>query len=100
MSKSLVVINSSPANSCGACASGGCSTCGPTLVQKGAAPMTRRSFGYATLVGSAAAFLTGCSKQEGSAPASAPEASAPAAPALSSDLEVVKQAKGPIMTTL
>jgi len=97
VSKSLVVLNS-PAASCGTCAPHGCSSCSPSPQQNSPSIVTRRGFGYATLV-SAGLLLTGCTKNE--APVSAAQPPAPAAaPPLSPDLAVVQQSKGPIMTTL
>jgi len=84
----------------GACNSGECGTCG--LESKKSDGLSRRDFGCAAITAVAASVLAGCSsgpkqteqKAEPAAPA------APAAPAMSADLEVVKKAKGPIMTTL
>src|SRR5262249_11297416 len=97
VSKSLVVLNSAAA-SCGTCAPHGCSSCSPSPQQNSPSIVTRRGFGYATLV-SAGLLLTGCTKNE--TPVSAAQPLAPAAaPPLSPDLAVVQQSKGPIMTTL
>jgi len=98
MKESLVVLNSN-ASSCGTCASSGCSTCEPKPEPKSPLVVTRRSFGFAALV-SAGALLTGCSDRSSSAPEGAAAAAPPAAPALSPELAVVQQSKGPIMTTL
>src|SRR3954463_6539675 len=68
------------------------------------AGLDRRKFIMRSAVISAAAVMTGCSTQEtaSKAPAPPPAAAAPPAPAvpLSPDLDVVKKAKGPVMTTL
>ena len=53
-----------------------------------------------TAIFGATAVLTGCAAPTEQQVASAPPAPAPAAPALSEDLDVVKKAKGPVMTTL
>lgn len=64
----------------------------------------RRTFMMRSAVVGAAAVMTGCSPSSEQAvasntpPAQAPKA--PAGPPLSADLEVVKKAKGPVMTTL
>ncbi len=61
----------------------------------------RRGFMMRTAVLGAAAVITGCKGPDKEQAAAAPPASspAPAAP-LSQDLEVVKKAKGPVMTTI
>jgi L-serine dehydratase len=61
----------------------------------------RRAFLMRSAVIGATAVIAGCSRSsepQVAAPAAAPPA--PAAPPLSPDLEVVKKAKGPVMTTL
>src|SRR5262245_41178416 len=66
----------------------------------------RRAFMMRSAVVGAAAVISGCSgssQPERSAATSAPAPAAPAqpaAPALSADLDVVKKAKGPVMTVL
>jgi len=60
------------------------------------AVLSRRDLGRGVLVASASALLTGCSGKESTEKV----VQAPAAPALSPDLAVVQQSKGPIMTTL
>src|SRR5215472_11091494 len=97
MQKTLNVISSS-GSTCGSCSSGGCRTCGPAPA-KNKAPqiLSRREFGYAALAASAGTLLAGCSQQK---PAETVTQSPSAAPALSPDLAVVQQSKGPIMTTL
>src|SRR5215467_11387743 len=61
----------------------------------------RRTFMMRSAVIGAAAVITGCSRSEPekAAAAVAPPPAVPAPP-LSADLEVVKKAKGPVMTTL
>jgi L-serine dehydratase len=62
----------------------------------------RRSFLMRSAVLGATAVIAGCSPQQApapAAPAAAPPAPKPAA-GMSEDLEVVKKAKGPVMTTL
>jgi len=95
MEKSLKIIGNS-GSTCGTCSSTGCGTCAPTPPLS-KAPLSRREFGYAALVASAGTLLAGCSEQKPTEQASQP---APPVPALSPDLEVVKESKGPIMTTL
>jgi L-serine dehydratase len=77
---------------CGACA----------LESKKGGGFSRRDFGCAALTAVAASVLTGCTGGQKQAEQKA-EPAAPAAPAaapMSQDLDVVKKAKGPIMTTL
>ena len=85
-------------SACGDCHTTGCGTCGPT-VQRSEAPsvLTRRDLGKTVLAASFGALLTGCSSKQ---PAETAAQATPPAPALSPDLAVVKQSKGPIMTTL
>ena len=70
------------------------------------AGLDRRAFILRSAVAGAAAVMTGCAPpREGAAATAAPGAQAPApapatAPPLSPDLQVVKKAKGPVMTTL
>src|SRR5262245_37437894 len=63
----------------------------------------RRSFLMRAAVGSAAAVMTGCStspeEKTAKAVATLPQA-APSTPPLSADLNVVKQEKGPVLTTV
>lgn len=97
MQKLLNVIGNL-GSTCGDCHTTTCGTCG-TTVQKSEAPsvLTRRDLGKTVLAASVGALLTGCSpKQSAETTAQA----APPAPALSPDLAVVKNSKGPIMTTL
>ena len=73
----------------------------PAVIPAG---LDRRRFIMRSAVISAAAVLNGCTRAEteSKAPAPTPAAAAPQAPAvpLSPDLDVVKKAKGPVMTTL
>jgi L-serine dehydratase len=71
------------------------------------AGVDRRSFLMRSATIGAAAVLTGCTTQEKTAqvggetpPAPSPAQAALAAPPLSDDLDVVKRAKGPVMTVL
>jgi L-serine dehydratase len=84
----------------GACASGECGSCG--VESKKSDGLSRRDFGYAALTAAAASVLAGCSggPKQTEQKAEPAQPAAPAAPAMSQDLEVVKKAKGPIMTTL
>jgi L-serine dehydratase len=87
----------------GACGNGECGTCEfESEISKKGNGLSRRDFGCAALTAVAASVLTGCSggskQAEQEAAPAAP--AAPPAPAMSADLEVVKKAKGPIMTTL
>lgn len=97
MQKLLHVLNT-VTSTCGDCHSTGCGACEPTpQIRQAPAVVTRRQFGYASFATSAAALLAGCSEQK---PSETVIQSAPAAPELSPDLQVVKESKGPIMTTL
>jgi len=104
MGDSLSVINA-PASGCGTCSTTGCGTCAPEPSKNPApAKLSRREFGYAALIASAGTILAGGSKEKAAAQASTP---APAlndgdvnAVSLSPDLEIVKESKGTIMTTL
>ena len=63
----------------------------------------RRAFLMRSAVVGAAAVIVGCSpsKEQAAAPAAAPAPPPPqAAPPMSADLNVVKKAKGPVMTTI
>jgi L-serine dehydratase len=71
----------------------------------GEAPVDRRDFMVRSAVAGALAVIAGCSKADvdSKPPATAAAPAAPAqpqGPPLSPDLEVVKKAKGPVMTTL
>jgi L-serine dehydratase len=76
-------------------------TLNPTEVPPG---VDRRAFMMRTAVVGAAAVMAGCAPpapQQSTPPATAPPAPTPQqGPALSPDLDVVKKAKGPVMTTL
>jgi len=97
MEKLLNVIGSSP-SACAGCRPTTCGTCGST-VRKSEPPavLTRRDLGRGVLAASVATLLTGCTGKESGENVAQP---APSAPALSPDLAVVQQSKGPIMTTL
>ena len=99
MSELLKVIGNTVSD-CGDCNTSGCGTCRPAE-RKVVAPtnLSRRVFGQTVLAASASALLTGCSPPKTPETASAP-APAPATPALSPELAVVQNSKGPIMTTL
>ena len=66
------------------------------------AGVDRRTFMMRSAVLGAATVITGCTptKEQVAATAQAPAPSAPQAPPMSADLDVVKKAKGPVMTTL
>jgi L-serine dehydratase len=87
-------------NASGACGSGDCGTCGVEAIRNDG--LSRRAFGCAAITAVAASVLTGCSggQKQAEQKAAAPAPAAPPAPEMSQDLEVVKKAKGPIMTTL
>ena len=68
-------------------------------VDEAPAGVDRRMFLMRSAAIGAAAVMTGCTVEEKKA-AVAPAPTAPAAPGLSPDLEVVKQEKGPVMTVL
>jgi L-serine dehydratase len=97
METSLKIIGGS-GTTCGHCASTKCGTCTTTVVpDKAPAVISRRDFGYAALLASASTLLAGCSQQK---PAEQASQAPSTVPALPSDLGVVQQSKGPIMTTL
>ena len=93
------IIGSS--SSCGTCVDSSCTTCGTSLAKpKPRSEISRRQFGGTVLGASAAALLAGCTtKKSAETPTEDSSQTAPA-PALSPDLEVAKQSKGPIMTVL
>jgi L-serine dehydratase len=96
MEVSLKVISNS-GSECGGCNSTGCGGCGSvSSTSKDHASLSRREFGYFAVMASASAVLTGCSQQ----PAETTVQPSSPAPALSPDLAVVQQSKGPILTTL
>src|SRR5690349_8856919 len=100
----LLKVISDSGGACGGCKTTGCGTCGPAPSTSSVqVSLSRRDFGFSALAASAGVLLAGCSKSQPTDQASQPAtAPAPAAqPAgLSPDLEVVKESKGPIMTTL
>ena len=97
MANLLKVINSS-GHACGSCHTTTCGTCGTEAPKTEPRPaLSRRDLGRGMLVASVSALLTGCSQKESTEKA---VAAVPDAPALSPDLAVVQQSKGPIMTTL
>jgi L-serine dehydratase len=81
---------------CGSCNTGTCSTCASTNDQSPA--LSRRELGKTILGASAFVLLAGCGGKKATEQAS--NAPTPGGPPLSPDLEVVKESKGPIMTTL
>lgn len=103
MEESLTIINDSGSTR-GSCNSTGCGTCAPApSASEAPATLSRREFGVATLFASAGTLLSGCSKSPAPEQAAQPAPASPAqgsAPMLSPDLEVVKESKSPIMTTL
>ena len=103
MGELLKVVNTA-GSGCGGCHSTGCGTCSPAPAKTAApATLSRREFGYAALIASAGTILGGCSKEQPAEQASqptAPSATTAPASALSPDPELVRESKGPIMTTL
>jgi L-serine dehydratase len=97
--QTLLNIIGNVGSTCGDCHTTSCGTCGPTPKSEAPSVITRRDLGKSVLAASMAALLTGCSTKE-PAETTAQPAPAPSAPALSPDLAVVQQSKGPIMTTL
>ena len=100
MDKLLKVINS-PASGCGSCHTTGCGTC-TTEAPKSEVRTTfsRRDLGRGILAASVSTLLVGCSDKASTEKAVEATPASPAPPALSPDLAVVQQSKGPIMTTL
>jgi L-serine dehydratase len=96
MQKLLNIIGN-VGSTCRDCHTASCGTCGPTPKSEAPSVITRRDLGKGVLAASIGALLTGCSKKE---PAETTVQSAPAAPALSPELAIVQESKGPIMTTL
>jgi L-serine dehydratase len=97
MDKLLKVINS-PASGCGSCHTTGCGTCTTEAPKSEVRPtFSRRDLGRGILAASVTTLLVGCSDK---ASTEKVVEAAPASPGLSSDLAVVQQSKGPIMTTL
>ena len=64
------------------------------------AGMDRRAFMMRSAIFGATAVIAGCAAPTEQQVAKAPPPPAPAAPPLSEDLNVVKKAKGPVMTTI
>jgi L-serine dehydratase len=60
----------------------------------------RRAFMMRSALVGAVAVITGCSESKPAQPATAPAPPTPAPPPLADELDVVRRAKGPIMTTL
>ncbi len=86
---------------CEPCKTTRCDTCGSTpSTDEAPALLTRRDLGRTVLGASAAALLAGCSKPNSSEQASQPAVTPAPAQALSPDLVLVKESKGPILTTL
>lgn len=84
-----------PKSACTSCTASECEPCAPVTKIEARPGLSRREFGGIVLAASAATLLPGrANAQQKTKPAAAP------APALSADLEVVKQSKGPIMTAL
>src|SRR3974390_566255 len=95
MDPTLKVIHETGQQGCGSCATNTCSTCSSTTNQSPV--LSRRELGKAILGASAFVMLAGCGEKKAPEQVKvAPEANPP----LSPDLEVVKESKGPIMTTL
>jgi L-serine dehydratase len=87
---------------CGRCVSKGCTSCSSSNSDsENHAPtkFTRRNFGRTMLAASAGAFLAGCSSPAKPVETAVAKADSSAS-GLSPDLAVVKNSKGPIMTTL
>ena len=89
-------------NDCSNCNTKGCNSCSSGISDSSMhAPtlFTRRNFGRTVLAASAGALLVGCGKSAKPTEAAVTKPDT-LAPALSPDLAVVKNSKGPIMTTL
>jgi hypothetical protein len=96
METSLKVIDNAK-GSCTTSNSAGCEPSKPVpSIRERAALLNRRELGLTILGASAAALLAGCSQPAPTGQASPPATAAPAAPALSPDLAVVQQSKGPV----
>ena len=87
-------------SSCGRCDDNSCKTCGTPAETRPKIEISRRQFGTTVLGASAAALLAGCTEKKSAETQSAESSQAAPAPALATDLEIVKQSKGPIMTVL
>ena len=96
MDSKLKVISDSGEQGCSSCATSACGSCGTTTSKS--TVLTRRELGKTILGASALALLAGCGETK--APEQASKAPAAAGTPLSEDLELVKESKGPIMTTL
>src|ERR1700758_489406 len=99
MHKLLNIIGNA-GSTCGDCHTTSCGTCGPTPKSETPSVITRRDLGKSVLVASLGALLTGCSKKEPAEAAVQAAPTTPTTPALSPELAIVKESKGPIMTTL
>jgi len=99
MGEQLKVVNTA-GSGCGSCHTSGCETCSPAPATSTApSTLSRREFGLAALVASAGTILGGCSKEQPAERASQ-HAATPAPAPLSPDPELVRESKGPVMTTL
>ena len=96
----LLNIIGNVGSTCGTCHTSSCGTCGPTPKPEVPSIISRRDLGKSVLAASIGALMTGCSKKEPAETTGQTAPAAPAAPALSPDLAVVQESKGPIMTTL
>jgi L-serine dehydratase len=99
MHKLLNIIGNA-GSTCGDCHTTSCGTCGPTPKGETPSVITRRDLGKTVLAASIGALLTGCSKKEPAEATVQAAPTTPATPALSPDLAIVQESKGPIMTTL
>ena len=96
----LNVIGSA-ASGCGTCASTGCATCGPTAADtKPPVQPSRRELGRVALAATAGMALSRLAHGQAQAPAPTTPAKPVEPVPLSEELNVVKKAKGPIMTVL
>jgi len=99
MPKLLNIIGNA-GSTCGDCHTTGCGTCGPMPKSETPSVITRRDLGKTVLAASIGALLTGCSKKEPAEATVQAAPTTPATPALSPELAIVQESKGPIMTTL
>jgi len=99
MHKLLNIIGNA-GSTCGDCHTTSCGTCGPTPKGETPSVITRRDLGKTVLAASIGALLTGCSKKEPAEATVQAAPTTPATPALSPELAIVQESKGPIMTTL
>jgi L-serine dehydratase len=100
--KEKIESSNKNAISCGSCVSKGCTSCSTSNSNSenhAPALFTRRNFGRTMLAASAGAFLAGCSSPVKPVVTAAAKADSSTV-GLSPDLAVVKNSKGPIMTTL